>query len=65
MGGGEQESINTMNQALLNNQKNLTQVILMISQNDMNDKMLSVIYLTCRHKDYLSNCCMSCADRND
>jgi hypothetical protein len=28
-GEGEQESINTLNQALLNNQKNLTQVILM------------------------------------
>jgi hypothetical protein len=44
----EQEAINTMNQALLNNQKNLTQAILMRSQSDTNDKMLSVIYLTYR-----------------
>jgi hypothetical protein len=47
-GWGEQESTNTMNQALLNNQKNLTQAILMRSQSDTNDKMLSVIYLTYR-----------------
>jgi hypothetical protein len=38
VGEGEQESINKMNQALLNNQKNPTQVILMSSQNDTNDK---------------------------
>jgi hypothetical protein len=43
-GGGGEESINTMNQALLNNQKNLTRMI----------KMLSVIYLTCIHKDCFS-----------
>jgi hypothetical protein len=48
LGGGEQETINTINEALLNNQKNLTQVILMRSQSDTNDKILSVIYLTCR-----------------
>jgi hypothetical protein len=52
--GEEQRSINTMNQALLNNQKSLTQAILMSPQNDTNDKILSVIYLTCRHKDDLS-----------
>jgi hypothetical protein len=44
----EQEAINTMNQALLNNQKNLTQAILMRPQSATNNKMLSVIYLTCR-----------------
>jgi hypothetical protein len=56
VGGGGQESINTINHALVNNKKNLTQTILMSSLNDMNDKMLSLIYLTCRHKDGLSYC---------
>jgi hypothetical protein len=46
--GGEQESINIKNQALLNNQKNLIQAIFMRSQSDTNDNMLSISYLTCR-----------------
>jgi hypothetical protein len=54
LGGGGQEKINTMNQALLN-KNNLTQPILMRSQSDKSDKMLSVIYFP--------NCDrISCAD---
>jgi hypothetical protein len=53
---GGQEKISTMNQALLN-KKNLAQVILMMSQSDTGDEMLSVIYL--KICDWIS-----CADWN-
>jgi hypothetical protein len=48
--GREQEPINTMNQALLNNQKNLTQVILMISQSETNDVECNLfdLYIACQ-----------------
>jgi hypothetical protein len=45
LGRGGGEKINKINQALLN-KKNLTQMILMRSQSDTSDKMLSIIYLS-------------------
>jgi hypothetical protein len=54
---GGQEKISTMNQPLLN-KKNLTQAILMTSQSDTSDEMLSVIYL--KICDWIS-----CEDWND